>query len=252
MFLGGLFLFMFIVVTVPISYVLLSHHATCFDGIQNGGETAVDEGGPCLKLDPAKLSPASVLWARSFVLRDTDQGAQYSAVAYIVNPNPGAGVAAAHYHFGLYDSDNVLVAERDGTTFIMPQGTTPVIETGIDTGHRVAVHTYFTLTDPVLDWERMTSPAASISISNRQVDTSGMPRISAVAQNTSFSPLPNPRFIAVVFDPEGNAIAASATALSGLAPSASQQITFTWPAAFPATPGRVDITALLPPLFSQR
>jgi len=46
--------------------------------------------------------------------------------AYIENPNDGAACASVAYHLGLYDSENVIVAERTGTTFIMPGGITPV------------------------------------------------------------------------------------------------------------------------------
>jgi hypothetical protein len=238
-------LFFALLIGLPVAHYFFSIQPTCFDGLQNQGETAVDEGGPCLKLDPNRLSPSATLWARSFKVRDGN----YTAVAYVVNPNSNAGVTQVNYKFGLYDSDNVLVAERDGTTFIMPGGITPVLEANIDTGSRVAVHTYFQITDKNLDWQRVTSPAAAITITNRQVssDSDGTPRISATVQNTSYASLHDVHFVAVVFDPNGNAIAGSGTAVSSLNPNDPQQITFTWPQAFGATVGRVDITALLPP-----
>jgi len=243
-YLGGVILFFALLVGLPILHYYFSIKPTCFDGIQNQGETAVDEGGPCLKLDPLHLSPSAVLWARSFKVRD----GSYTAIAYIENPNPDAGVASAHYRFGLYDSQNVLVAEREDTTFILPGGITPVLETGIDTGNRIAVHTYFQLTDDTLTWERMTNPASAIRIGNQQIsDTDTMPRISARAENVGFAPLHDISFTAVVFDPNGNAIAASGTALPELPPGAPAQITFTWPQAFSASVGRIDIIPLLPP-----
>lgn len=243
-YLGGVLLFFALVIGIPVAQYFLSAKPTCFDGIQNQGETAPDEGGPCQKLDPSQLSSYAVLWERSFQVRPGN----YTSVAYIVNPNASAGISAVHYQFGLYDSDNVLVAQRDGETYLMPGGITPVLETNIDTGNRIAVHTYFQITDAVQDWERMQNPAASIAITDRQVSNSnGIPRITATAENTSFVPLSGVRFVVVVFDPNGNAIASSGTALSSLAPNDPQQITFTWPQGIGGTVGRVDITALLPP-----
>lgn len=244
-YLGGVFLFFALLIGIPIAHYFLSIQPTCSDGIQNQGETAVDEGGPCLKLDPAHLSPSAILWARSFKVRD----GSYTAIAYIENPNPTAGVASAHYHFGLYDAGNVLVAEREGTTFIIPGGITPILKAGIDTGNRIAVHTYFQLTNDMLSWERMKSPASTIRINNQEVsDTDTVPRISARVENLGFVSLHNVSFVAVIFDTYGNAIAASGTALPDLSPSSPAQITFTWPQPFSTSVGRIDITALVPPV----
>src|SRR3989338_11227858 len=101
------------------------------------------------------------MWARSFEVRS----GSYTAVGYIGNPNPEAGVALAHYRVGLYDSQNILIAERVGTTFIMPGGITPVLEASIDTGNREVVHTYLQIIGEALVWESMASPAAKVMIS---------------------------------------------------------------------------------------
>ena len=87
-------------------------------------------------ITPLFAAGHAVLWARSFLVRSVaEAGANdYTAVAYIQNPNEGAGVADVHYQFTFFDSQNVFVAQRDdGETPIMPGGVTPVIETSIDT-----------------------------------------------------------------------------------------------------------------------
>ena len=244
LYVGGVILFFLIIISIPVAKYFLSIKPTCFDGRQDGGETAVDEGGPCVKLNPADLSPLSTLWARAFQVRD----GSYTAVAYLENPNQGAGVAQVDYQFSLYDAANIEIAEQDGTAAVLPGGITPILETGIDTGNRVAVHTYFKITDDNLDWEAMTSPASAVAISNQTVsNTDSMPRITALATNTSFASFYNVRYVVVVFDPSGNAIAASQTLSQELDPSTPQQITFTWPAAFGASVGRIDIIPLLAP-----
>jgi len=238
-------LFFIVVIGVPALSHFLSIEPTCFDGTRNGGETAPDKGGPCLILDERVLTPYAVKWARSFKVR----AGLYTAVAYIENPNPQAGVAHASYRFGLYDSQNVLVAEASGEVYIMPGGMTPVLEVGIDTGNREVVHTYLQITDEPLVWKRMTNPASAIKISNQQLgDNPFSPRIEARVLNTSLDKMRTVSFIAVVFDPRGNAIAASGTAVPELLPDDAMGVAFSWPAPFTAPSGRIDIIPLLPPV----
>src|SRR3989344_9184177 len=54
--------------------------------------------GSCSELDARYLPPTAVKWARSFKVRD----GPYSAVAYIENPHPNAGVLRARDHIGLF------------------------------------------------------------------------------------------------------------------------------------------------------
>ncbi len=245
LYISGVFLFFLVTIGGPVAYKLATIALTCHDGKLNHGETAIDRGGPCLLLDERYLQPHSVLWARSFLVRD----GSYNAVAYIENPNPSAGVPSASYTFDLYDSQNVLVAERSGTTYIMPGGVTPVLLAGIDTGHRLVAHTYFTLTDPTLVWEKMNNPVVPLSISSKQVITADtVPQLTAIVNNSAVYDVRDASFVGVVFDTVGNAINASATSIPRLLAGAHVQITFTWPFPFPARVGTEDIIPILPPI----
>lgn len=238
----GIILFLAFVFGPPI-FRRFNQPPTCNDGIQNQGETAPDKGGPCPILDERTLAPSSILWARSFKVRD----GFYSSVAYIENPNENAGIRQIRYHFGLYDSRNVFVAEREGVTFVTPGGITPVFEANINTGNRDVAHTYFEYASPPT-WERLRNSAANINITNKIVsDTETMPRIEATAENISVAPVSRISFVAVAFDPAGNARATSKTQLAQLSPGGKQQITFTWPEPFGVQIGRTDIIPLLPP-----
>ncbi|MBI4093972.1 hypothetical protein HY417_03335 [Candidatus Kaiserbacteria bacterium] len=239
---GTILVFVFLV-GVPLA-VWLYEAPTCSDGKQNQGETAIDKGGPCPLLDERTLGPGSVLWSRAFPVR----GGLYSAVAYVENPNEGAGVRAVKYRFGLYDERNILVAERRGTTFIMPGGITPVFEGTIGTGNRTVARTYFEFTSrPV--WERMENAAGVLVVGNKTMTTPELiPRLSARVRNVSVEPVLNPSFVAIVFDPAANAFVASATTLSRLAPGEEKEIAFTWPDPFTSTVGRIDVLPLLPPI----
>ena len=248
----GLTLFFGTLIGVPLAYKYFTIPPTCNDGIVNQGETAPDRGGPCPLVDVRRLSPSSVLWARAFRMRlpvsdAAHPGGTYTAIAYVQNPNDDAGVAKARYIFRLYDEQNILVAEREGKTFIMPGGITPIIEANIDTGNRIATHTLFQFTDR-LTWERFDDVSHNISVTNRTVrDVATTPRIEAEALNTSVTTKTDLQFAAAVFDTAGNAFAASATQLDRLEAGARAPIVFTWPSSFAVQIGRVDIIPLLPP-----
>jgi len=239
----GVILFFAVVIGGPLAYKYFSIPPTCTDGIQNQGETSIDKGGPCFVLDENSLQQYALLWTRSFRVRD----GSYNAVAYIQNPNKDAGVRAARYRFGLYDAQNILVAEREGTMYIMPGATTPVIEARIDAGNRIVAHTYFEFTGP-FTWERMKNNALAISVSNKDISNiTEAPRLSALAQNNSVVAKTDISFVAVIFDPAGNAFAASATSLQRLDAGEISEIIFTWPDPLAIQPSRLDVIPIVAP-----
>lgn len=239
----GVFLF-FAVPLGAVGFLWWYEPATCFDGIQNGGETAVDKGGSCELLDERALIPHAVLWTRPFMVRP----GLFNAVAYIENPNQEAGVERVAYRIRLYDANNVLVAERVGETYIIPGAITPVFEGGIDTGFRVATRAFFEFTEPLV-WHRLGGVAHTVTVSNKQlgaVDT--VPRLDARVANTEPRDRKDLRMVAVVFDAAGNAFAASQTIVPLLEGKGNLQISFTWPVPFEREAARVDVLPLLAPV----
>jgi hypothetical protein len=233
----GICAFFLIVIGTPVAYHFLTIAPTCFDGTQNQGETSVDRGGPCVLLDQRTIQPYAILWARSFPVR----GNLYNAVAYIQNPNEHAGVRQVHYRFTILDSQNQLITKRDGVASIMPGGTTPIFEAGLDAGNQVPAHTRFEFTEP-LKWERTKNVASIVAVSNIETtDLSTAPRVNARAANGGYTDLSDLTFVAVAFDTTGNAFAASATALLRLPSGRSAEIVFTWPTPFSLKIARLDI-----------
>lgn len=194
-------------------------------------------------LDTVALTPAPVLWARSFPVRD----GSFNSVAYIQNSNDDAGVRRVTYRFALYDTLNVLVAEREGSTFIMPGAVTPVFESAIQTGNRIAVRTYFILTeDP--QWERMQDRSHIVVVNDKKIATTATaPRLTATALNSSVVDMIDVLLIATIFDQAGNAFASSQTKIPKLRAGEKQDITFTWPDPFEVSVGRIDIIPLVEP-----
>jgi hypothetical protein len=239
----GVLLFFGALVGIPVAYWYLTIPVTCEDGVRNQGETAVDKGGPCKLLDERMLTPHAVLWTRAFSVRD----GSYSAVAYVENPNESGGVARAPYRFRLYDDRNVLVAERQGSTYIMPGAVTPVYEGAIDTGNRSVARAYFEFTAPLV-WERLYDATRIIVVEEKDMaDPGTTPRLSATIRNTAVSGLRDIEFVAVIYDTAGNAFASSATVVPTLEDGETKEIVFTWPDPFQYLPGRTDVIPLLEP-----
>jgi len=234
---AGVALFLFIVIGGPVIFYIASKPPTCFDGARNQGETAVDKGGPCLVVDENALSPVGVVWARSFRVRE----GSYNAVALIQNPNPGVGSRSVSYRFSLYDERNLLITEHDGSAVLMPGKVTPVFEGAVETGNRVVAHTIFDILETPT-WERLEDTSLSLAISNVNLTGAGQePRVTAEVRNESVSPVGEIVFTALVFDPAGNAFAASQTALTELQAGARAELIFTWPTPFRVPVGRVQV-----------
>ena len=242
-YLSGVILFFAIVIGIP-AFLYLYDPASCFDNIQNQGETAVDRSGPCQLLDERQLIPHTVQWARGFSVR----AAECSAVAYIENPNDGAGVHAVPYRFKLYDDRNILVADREGVAYIMPGTITPVYTGAIETGNRIVARTFFEFTAPLV-WERLADSSRLIEITGRKIENATTePRVSALAENTDVKEIRDVEFVAVVFDTVGNAIASSRTTVTIMEPGERYDLVFTWPDPMEKPVGRIDVLPMRKPV----
>lgn len=202
-----------------------------------------DARGPCNLIDERTLHPVTTLWTRSFHVR----GGLFNATTYVQNPNEHAGVGSVRYRFAIYDQRNILITEREGATYIMPGTVTPIFEGGIATGERVASHAYFEFIEP-LAWELMNDTASVITVRERQLfDATVQPRLVATVENMAVTDRTSVEFTAVLFDPSGNAFAASQTTLPRMRGGEVATITFTWPEAFRTQVGRIEIIPGVPP-----
>ncbi len=238
----GLFLIV-LGISIPSILILMHEPPTCFDGKQNQGETAVDMGGPCERLDPRYLEPLHVRWVRPLKLRD----GFYNAVAYVQNTNVNAGAKDLSYRMRFYDEQGVLVATRVGKTDVYPSMIFPVFEGAIDSGKRELTRATFEfLGQPY--WKRVDkAPMTNIKISGQRLNlTRHSVRLTAKAKNTSIDDKYDIHFIATLFDKKGTAIAVSHTYLAYLPADKEEEITFTWPKSIPGEAHSVDIIPLIP------
>lgn len=235
-------LYMAIMLTViavligPFGYRYFFPKPTCFDGVQNQNEEGIDCGGACQKVCLNTTVSPRILWSRAFKVAE----GTYSAVAYVSNPNFSLGAKDVPYTFKFYDERNILITERNGRATILPNTSFPVFEGIIMTGNRPPSRVFFEFTQTP-NWQRLGNQP-TISVKNKQLlaeDTS--PRLSATLENSDISPVKNVSIVAVLYDQNDTAIAASQTLVEEIAAGGTKDIVFTWPAPFQNKVSRIEI-----------
>jgi len=198
----------------------------CSDGVQNGSETGVDCGGSCAALCPDTAHAPTVLWARAFLTASST----YTAAAYIQNNNAavGAGAKGVRYDFRLYDDQNFLVKEVDGTMDIPPVQSVPVVLPGIEVGERTVARTYFEFADQPIAWSKIPQASvASLRVSDAGIYQDG--RLTSTIANDSYDDARKVVVTAILFDAAGVARAASVATIPKVDHRSSASVTFTWP-----------------------
>jgi hypothetical protein len=222
---------------------------TCDDGVQNQDEKGIDCGGMCKRLCASEISDPIVLWQRVFQVAP----GVYNAVAYIRNPNVQTEVKDVPYRFRLYDEKSILIVEKTGHTFIPANQTFAVFEADIRTGSRTATRATFDFTE-IPQWSdrliNTNKPVLSVQDITLKNETSA-PRLEATIVNKSLIAVPKLDAVAIIYDKQDNAIAASRTIVENLLGELSQKVTFTWPSPFSDTAVRKEvITRIYPSQFS--
>ncbi|HEY4498966.1 MAG TPA: hypothetical protein VJH94_02785 [Candidatus Paceibacterota bacterium] len=216
---------------------------SCTDGKQNQEELGVDCGGPCARLCPNQAPDLIVRWQRSFPVTN----ASYNALAYIESSNPRLGSKNVNYIFKLYNKENVLVAERAGTTTIPPQRIVPIFEGDIRTGNRVPNRIVFQFEGTPV-WETLSAVGPNVAITDQDArDLDSLPLISALLRNNSAKSLHNVAVAVIVYDKDNNARAASQTVVESVKALESADLLFSWPTPFAFSVGRIEIVPRLYP-----
>ena len=213
--------------------------ANCFDGRKNGDETGVDCGGSCQLACAAEAKPLLVRFSRPF------QAAPgvYNAVSYVENPNPKEAIYKIDYEFRLYDNSDILIAERNGSTYIPPNQRIAIFETDIRTFQRVPTRADFQfLNDP--QWITINQAAINLPVTvndEKIFSVDGSPKLSAIVRNDSLYILNDLTVAAILYDDSGNAVAASKTLIESIGPKENQSLLFSWNSPFEKEPVRIEI-----------
>ena len=184
-----------------------------------------------------------VVWARAF---KASKGI-YNIVAVIENHNTGAGTALIPYSFKLYDDRNILLVERKGTTQLLPRISIPIFEGSVFTGERIPASTFFEFTDEPL-WELMTPVKDILGVSNQVLrDEDRTPRLDARIENSSIRPVVDVEVVAIIYDSDNNALAASATTVDRIEKDSFADVVFTWNEPFLRPVAKIDIVPRVKP-----
>lgn len=208
---------------------------TCFDNKQNQGEENIDCGGPC-EACLGEIRNLIVVWSKEFKL----EGGEYEAAALVKNPNLFLGAPSLKYRFKIYGDNNILIAVREGETFINPGEQYVIFESGIDTGERVPKSAFIELEENP-EWERIEKEIPQIVVSGKEFFNEPYPRLMVDISNKSVFPVSDISAVAVLYDGDGNAKAVSSTKIKSIEGDSSRRIVFTWPSPFPEEYSSSDV-----------
>jgi hypothetical protein len=225
-------------VFVPM-YRHLNKPPTCFDGLQNGDETGVDCGGTCVARCLSEITPPIVYWSRAFKVED----GLYDVAALIENTNV-VGSSEILYQFRMYDEDNLLIQDRMGKTFVLPNDKWMIFEGGIKTGEREPSRVFIEFLDsstwtaiPLSDDD---IPTVAVT-GQRLEEKNGLPRVFANISNRSPFQIDDIEVAILISDADGNALGASRTYLEVLPKYGDENVVFTWREPFAGVPASIDI-----------
>jgi Mg-chelatase subunit ChlD len=226
---GGGFVLVCAIIVSLLFFHFFYRAPSCSDGVQNGDETGVDCGGSCATLCSNQTIAPIVYWAKAFnVLGDV-----YNIAAYVENSNIDSKNPQASYDFKVYDANNILIAERTGTTFIPKNQKFIIFEPDLTIQNKIPKRVDFEFTD-FAPWQKdvTTDPSISVTYSPLQSTTTS-PRITGTVTNNSDQNLDNGLELSVlVLDSNQNAVAVSRTFTDPMPQKTSQDFVFTWPKPF--------------------
>ena len=218
----ALFVFLYVYKSLP--------NPSCSDNKQNQSEEGVDCGGPC---EQCVVAPKDIitLWTRVFELK----GGVYEVASLIQNPNLFYGLSKVKYSFKLYDSQNVLVAAKEGETFIGPQDKFVIFATDIKTGTRKPQKADVEIAY-VSKWQYIEQKMLPLVVSQKKFSNIPFASLEAKLVNSSLGAVQNIEVAAVLYDKDGNAFGASLSKIDSVEGQSSRSVVFTWPRSFTTEP----------------
>ncbi|MFC1756694.1 hypothetical protein ACFLZC_00835 [Patescibacteria group bacterium] len=221
--LGALFVVAFAVILIIFSLI---SNPNCSDEKQNQEEEGVDCGGSCT---PCVVDPKEIitLWTRVFRASSNT----YDVAALIENPNLFYGLPLLKYTFKIYDAENVLLAIKEGQTFLNPRDKFVIFSSNINTDQREAVRAFVEI-EKLSSWAYTEGEKSSIVVSEKNFSNFPSPFLRARLLNQSLFPVNNVLVTVVLYDESENAVAISSTKIDRISAESNKDVTFTWPNSF--------------------
>ena len=214
---------------------------TCSDGKQNQNETGVDCGGVCgaCVVDPIleNIQVSETAWVSA------GKGNEYDVVGKISNPNNDYGASKVAYTFRVIGESGNVLAERTGTSFILPKETKYLVETSLSLSEKPS-RVEVILGDTA--WEKFAGykERPALDVYNRSFErTSGVNFGAAkglVVNNSPFD-FTNVGIVVVLRNDNGNVIALQKTDMQTLRSGEQRDFTLVWPDPFSGDVAKVEV-----------
>lgn len=243
----GLLVFLGLIALI-IAWPTITKKPTCMDGKKNGTETGVDCGGVCQRICSDAAAEPQILWKRAFPVT----GNVYNLVSLVQNTNRDAAIERVNYEFKIYDTNNLLIGRRQGSTYIPANTQFAIFEPRFDSGSTEVKSVTFDFTSPFI-WTKKppTIQSEPIHVDGVVMGTdSGSPSLNATVTNDSIYDLPEFDAVAILYDVNHEAINVSKTHKAGLDKNSNTLLLFTWPQPFGADPVTNDILLEINPFNS--
>ena len=166
-----------------------------------------------------------ILWSRVFPVRE----GIVDVAVFVENPNDTVRSSSFVYSMKLYDAKNILVAVRDGSTFVNPRERFLVFEPLIVVQKSVPTRAILTIRE--VQWEASpVEPVLGISVlrTTRFLEDVA-PRLEAVVQNQSGNTIQNIEASAVLWNASDEAVGVSRTVVDSIVNEEEKNLVFTWP-----------------------
>lgn len=204
-------------------FLILHNPPSCNDGIQNGLELGIDCGGVC-ELCPVEPKKLLDVWTRNFLIAE----GVYAAVAYIENQNENLYVPEVQFEIELYNKNNAAITRASSKTTIMPNGVTPIFAPHFLTGQQKAVTASFRFTEKPKFLPVPNPYGFTIADIHLTVPEDKPSYVRALVTNVGELPVKEVDFVAILYDEDNVAVAASRTFEEDVKPRETRTIQYSW------------------------
>ena len=219
---------------------------SCFDHIQNEGETGVDCGGPCAAACiPENLNTITPLAAPSVFVAAPGH---YTVLGQVENANPGFAAHGFDYAFTLYDASGTVLATIPGHSFMYASEVKYLVAPNVMIATDTVDHAALTIGDidwipgttlgVVPDWGPQKEPQIIGSSANSSTVT-----VDGELTDDDVSAFNNILIVAIFKDASGDPIGASQTEIDSIAPNQTQTFSVIYPVSPTVAPALTTLYA---------
>lgn len=239
---GSIFIVIILVVVWGVYAVFLKSAPTCFDKIQNQGETGVDCGGPCVSCEINHLEKIRV---KSTNLFKSEDG--IGVVVSIQNPNVNWGANNFNYNIKIKNGLGEIVDEINGKTFIYAGEFKYLIIPVTDVKSSDAVSVVFSISN--ITWKNkkdFKKPDLVILDTRITKDEGDYLKVSGKIENRDEQDYSSVYVSAILYSYSGNLLAASKTKINLIKKFNSTSFSIIFPKNLELYAVNVDLNSYFP------